>query len=252
VTSGFVQAAGTGSLSPYFNLNGTTDPTGTVTGTAGQLYVNTVTSTVWVCSRAGTTHWRRVDGLTGLGLQTTDYFYIPHGTVSTYGPPADGGVVYVPAYFDQPCTLGSAAVECTTAGSAGSVTRLGIFAQSTTTGGPGTLILDAGQQASTTSAANVTWSALAAALDGGWYFFAICTQGGAATPPIFRTVNAGVIGPPVNSQSTTPNVNTVSEGTYIGTGLTGSTGFASNPTVTIPGIPSVTPPRIQYLLASVP
>lgn len=86
------------------------------------------------------------------------------------------------------CTLTSITVEVFTAGSAGAVTRLGIFALNTATGLP-TLLLDAGTVDATTTGVK-TVSISQAVTQGQNIMLAAVNQGAPATVPIIRT-NAG-------------------------------------------------------------
>lgn len=116
------------------------------------------------------------------------YYRIPTGVGAATLSLTDGQVTYQPLVVPVACTLTEDGVEVvTTAGAAGSVVRLGIYTDhSTTPGIPQTLIQDFGTVA-TTSTGNQIITGLSVQLQPFvTYWLAACAQGAPATNPIVR------------------------------------------------------------------
>jgi hypothetical protein len=103
----------------------------------------------------------------------------------------DQTVYYLPFLITATKTLTAIAARVTTAGSVGSVTRMGIFADNA--GVPGSVLLDAGTVASTSSSATISIGSLSLSLAPGLYWAGICSQGAPATKPTFLANNASGI-----------------------------------------------------------
>jgi len=107
-------------------------------------------------------------------------------TVSTAQKPADL-LLFAPFDVERPVTLDSIGCEVTTAGSAGTVIRLGIYADNKSV--PGALVLDAGTVAGDSTGAKVI--AINQLLTPARYWVASVTQNvGAGTAPTVRTAIA--------------------------------------------------------------
>lgn len=122
----------------------------------------------------------------------------PVGSGLWYAPPCtvttvtlqQGVVYYLPVYFDRVTALSGLGLEVTTAGSAGSVVSLGLYADNGT-GQPGVLILDAGQIDGTS--ATVQTKAITAHVGPGIVWLAACGLGSPATQPTVRASSSPVI-----------------------------------------------------------
>lgn len=183
-------------------------------------------------------------------IAPTGVYIIPGfgGTVTTTIFVANGSVAYTPVWFDRPQTLSEWAIEVTTGGTAGSLARFGIYSMSAA-GTPGTLIDDAGTQATTGTGvtAGVTGRTIVIPT-AGWYFFAVAQQGGAGTQATLRSITAGIPIPPVNTASATAVLQASAQFGYLSAGITGA--FTSNPAVVLANGSNC--PRVQYKISSVP
>lgn len=130
----------------------------------------------------------------------------------------NGQLSFVPVMFPVATTADRIGIEVVTAGSAGSVHRLGIWANSS--GVPGTLLVDAGTVDSTTTGAKeltISQSIAANTL----YWAGVAQQGNPTTRAVIRvSFNPG---PTLASSFTTYAVN--------GYGATVTGAFASNPSL---------------------
>ena len=111
----------------------------------------------------------------------SDYI-APVGTIGT-GAPAVNAEVLTPVYL-WAGTISQLAVEVTTAGAAGSLIRLGIRNGGTPSSRPGTLLIDAGTVAATTTGTKTITISQAIATTG-WYWVSYTAQTAA---PTVRTV----------------------------------------------------------------
>lgn len=120
------------------------------------------------------------------------YYRIPTGVIQSTATLVDGAGSYIPLMVPVACTLTECGVEVvTTAGAAGSVVRLGIYADhSTTPGIPQTLIQDFGTVA-TTSTGNQVITGLSVQLQPfTTYWLVNIAQGSPATQPTVRIFSA--------------------------------------------------------------
>lgn len=116
------------------------------------------------------------------------YYVYTRGTRTTFGGATQNVAYAVPLYVPQPCTITTLGFEVvTTAGGAGSVTRVGLYRESQN-GKPGQLMLDAGTTTTTTTGAKEI-TGLWAPIKPGWYYMVLVAQG-SATTPTFRSINA--------------------------------------------------------------
>lgn len=153
-------------------------------------------------------------GLAGLGLLTDSsttgtapiVVLAPHKVGDYLAPPCitgtlsrtNGNLYLSPLVLTQAQTLDALVVQIvTTPGSAGAVTRMGIYA-SAANGRPGALILDAGTAVATST--GILSITINQALAAGVYWLAAVTQGAPTTPPTYTT-NGGAL-PYVDSEST--------------------------------------------------
>lgn len=114
-------------------------------------------------------------------------YYGPLGVPAT-GTPTAGQLALAPFDLSRMAVLTSVVAEVTTAGSAGAVVRLGIYADNGSGLWPDALILDAGTiDASTVGNKEITLAA-AKALPPGRYWVGGASQGAPTTAPVLRTV----------------------------------------------------------------
>jgi hypothetical protein len=121
-------------------------------------------------------------------------------------------------------TIKSLTVQVTTGGSAGAVSRLGVYAAAAS-GVPGTLIADAGTVAAT-SVGFQTLSGLNIAVPAGLNWLAHACQGATASVQIVNYVSAGGYESTASSYSATPQMTSITgalPGTFSGTNLAGET-----------------------------
>src|SRR4051812_39435289 len=115
------------------------------------------------------------------------YFAAPGG--STTGSRPNGALYAHPLFIGRTMTVARIGVDVTTAGSAGALCRLGIYADNGW-GLPGTLLLDAGVVDCTTT--GVKELTITQALAPGLYWFAAATQGAPTTAPVYRLVSGAL------------------------------------------------------------
>jgi hypothetical protein len=226
-------------------LQGSGSPEGSVTAGIGMLYGDTSGGRLWVKAKGtGNTGWVQPGGLQGPTLPTNVFLLPNHTSISTRIFTANGDTTFTPVFFTVPCTLDALAVECTTAGAAGSLARLGVFSMNSSLQ-PGTLLDDAGTVATdSTGAKSITGRSIS--IPGGWVFIACAQQGGVGTQATMRVMSQGLVIPPPNSGSATASSVSAARSTYTAT-ITGA--FSSTPTVTL-GAENVV--RTQYRVSSVP
>ena len=146
-------------------------------------------------------------------------FYYNDITSGTGGPaqfPGNGYMTLVPFYVGTTHTFTAIAIKVTTAGSSGCLLRLGIYNSTASTGLPGTVLLDAGTVACTTSGA-VASIAISQTLTPGLYWLADAQQGAPATAAI---VDACGICQPMGVVNNTVQIG--SRGADYMTGVTGA------------------------------
>jgi len=159
------------------------------------------------------TAWQNVMGFNAAGREPGRWEGVP-GPNSALTTTADLLIVS-PIFFSQAVTLDRIAARVNTAGSSGSVVRLGIYG-STSTMFPGALALDAGTidgTSATTQEINISIT-----LPAGVYWIGAVSQGSPATHPIL-TGRSGNISPMF---SDTSNPGQSSQGGLSQTGVTGA------------------------------
>jgi hypothetical protein len=109
------------------------------------------------------------------------YYGNPVASVTTF-PEANNNLILTPWRFETSISIDRIAIDVTTGGTVGSVTRLGVYADNN--GIPGTLLIDAGTVDSTST--GVKELTIALTLAPGLYYFASASQGAPATQPTIR------------------------------------------------------------------
>jgi len=104
------------------------------------------------------------------------------GLVTGTYTPAANTLYFLPFYLQTGRGVQALAVQVFTAGSAGAVIRLGIYADAN--GVPGTLIRDAGTIDATTTGVKTLSFSPPAITTPGWIWLAAASQGGPTTPPL--------------------------------------------------------------------
>jgi hypothetical protein len=163
--------------------------------------VRSTTASVWNV-------WAQVDAVTvaapadedaavQLRIPTGSRFSAQHLGLGTTQP--NGAELRVtPIVIRETMTIDRIGVEVTTVGSAGSVTRLGVWRDNN--GVPGLLLLDAGTVDSTTTGLReITISQL---LTPGIYWLGACSQGSPTTQPTYRTASQII---PFSAQPSAPS-----------------------------------------------
>lgn len=151
--------------------------------------------------------------------------------VVTTGAPSNGVLRLTPKFIPVAVRIDRLGVEVTSAGEAGSVVRLGVYADDGTMR-PGALVVDGGTVDGTSATAqSVT---VDVALERGWYWFGAATQLAPATQPTLRTIGTLLEPCPVDLQGVQPTSNNVFVLTCTATGalpatftLLGSTNVAA-------------------------
>jgi hypothetical protein len=134
------------------------------------------------------------------------------------GTAINGLEMAVPFYISAPTTIKALQVEVTVGGSAGAVVRLGI--RNVPSGGlPGSLIVDAGTQATTTTGMKTWTLGSPQALATGWYFYTVTFQG---APTTGATLTA-ITGPAWNPRFPIITNAPAAAGNYGGYGQSGIT-----------------------------
>jgi hypothetical protein len=156
--------------------------TGTYSGNISfsQLPVGTASSTV---AAGNDSRFAAIPGGTTSGW----YYASPTTSVST--ATRSNGTIYIsPIYINRACTISNIGLEVTSAGSSGSVIRLGIY-NSDSTGQPTTLLVDAGTIDGTN--ATVQFISVNRAVSPGVYWLAAVEEGSPSTLATVRT-NSGI------------------------------------------------------------
>lgn len=136
--------------------------------------------------------------------------YAPAGTRTT-GTRPNGFMTCMPFQVETSHTFTAINCEVTSAGSAGALIRLGVYAMAST-GVPGALVLDAGTVSGTGTGLQ-TISGLTLNLPAGWYHLAALIEGSPATVPTMRVVGGGNVVPGM--------------ATFVGSGLNSGTAWAN-------------------------
>jgi len=131
---------------------------------------------------APATQWPSPSLITG---GSGKWFTVPSG--ASTAAPVDSTVHATPFLVSKATTFAAIAVNTTIAGAAGSLYRLGIYADNGS-GYPGAKVLDAGTVA-TDTAAGFKQIAISQALDPGLYWLAAVAQGGVAVPTCTAVAN---------------------------------------------------------------
>lgn len=142
--------------------------------------------------------------------------YTAPGGTNTNQFSANGVADYVPFIVTKTQAFNGIAVLVTTAGSAGSVVRLGVY-NDDGKANPGTLAFDAGTVA--TTATGLAEIAITQTLAVGLYWLTAASQGAAATQPIIEAAQTGASG--LVGYIGTPTAG-VSLSGYTITGITGA------------------------------
>jgi hypothetical protein len=124
--------------------------------------------------------------IAGSGVNERWYTQSPNSHSNVTSTRGGNFIIYMPFVVVKTITIDRLGVEITSAGTAGSVLRLGVYS-STTDNMPNALLLDAG----TVNANSATFQALSVSLQlqPGLYFFAY--NHNSAVSPTFRVLNAG-------------------------------------------------------------
>lgn len=118
----------------------------------------------------------------------SNLFYGPRGATVTVTQSANQ-LALAPIDIDRPCTLKALAAEVTTAGSVGSVVRLGIYTDDGSGWFPYGLVADAGTIDGTVVGAATLTLATPIYLMPGRYWVGAASQGAPTTAPILRGIN---------------------------------------------------------------
>lgn len=155
------------------------------------------------------------------------YYFVPNATSPSTNVPPQGQLRGHVHYIPNRIEITKIGAEVTSAGEAGSVVRLGIYADDN--GRPGALVLDAGTINGTS--VGVQEITISTTIGPGWYWFAECAQLCPTTPPTMRTVTS--FAPPMDVGTSTPAAN-ATQASYRRDNITGAlpNPFASAPTVT--------------------
>lgn len=141
----------------------------------------------------------------GAGYVTGDR-HNPEYTALTTRATAQGNLYFVPIFIRGPVTLDRILVEISTAGTASSTVRLGIWNHDPLTGKPGTLLVDGGRVAATSlGEVNVT---ISKRLTAGWYWLGVAGQtvtGSPAVRGITHVLGGLIQGPATISSVSAPN-----------------------------------------------
>lgn len=159
-------------------------------------------------------------------------------TLATLGV---GTLRLVPYYIDRPVTLTSIAVEVTTAGEAGSLFRIGVYADDGT-GLPGVLTVDAGTVAGDGATGMRTVTGLTVGLTRGLYWFGGAVQNVVTTQPTMRTATST---PLLMALNTTTPTSLSSQG--CGYSTPSATGALPSPAGTPTSISIA--PRVAFLVS---
>ena len=135
--------------------------------------------------------------------QTGRYYFTPNGITGTSVVLANGTLRAIPFWVPNAVTISRIGGECTLAGDAASVLRLGIYADDGT-GRPGALVIDAGTISG--FSATVQEITISQALTPGIYYAAGVVQGVTVTQPTIR-INASASLIPVDAHTSMPAAN---------------------------------------------
>jgi hypothetical protein len=127
-------------------------------------------------------------------------YYATAGTTTTTSPP-NQSLRVTPLYVPRALTLDRIGLDVTTAGQAGAVIRLGIYADDG--GYPGALVLDAGTIAG--DAVATPEITIAQALAIGVYWLGACVQNAATTQPTVRALAGGQLVFPASTGTAAAN-----------------------------------------------
>ena len=147
------------------------------------------------------------------------YLTTPHTATSTNGAMGNGTGRFSPWTVRRTMQLVRIGAEVTAAGEAGSVVRLGIYADDGT-GYPGALVLDAGTIAGTS--ATVQEITIAQVLTPGLYWIGGVVQNAPTTQPTLRSIAMDLTGLVPLTGGTTPTVNHPAGVGFVGFGMTGA------------------------------
>jgi hypothetical protein len=171
-------------------LSGAGSPAGVVNASgAGILYVNTSNGNLYVSTAAGSGNWVLVSGGSSAAAPFIAGHWYPGATLNnadTAGARANGSFLASPVLVGVAHTFVGIGAGINTAGSAGALVRLGLYADNGS-GAPGALIVDAGTVAATS--ATFVSAAISQALAPGLYWAACAIQGAPATTPVLEATN---------------------------------------------------------------
>ena len=147
------------------------------------------------------------------------YLTTPHTATSTNGAMGNGTGRFSPWTVRRTMQFVRIGAEVTAAGEAGSVVRLGIYADDGT-GYPGALVLDAGTIAG--DSATVQEITIAQVLTPGLYWIGGVVQNAPATRPSLRCISMDLTGLVPLTVGTKPIVNHPAGVGFVGFGMTGA------------------------------
>lgn len=178
--------------------------------------------------------YRSAGAATAVALQSGSWYRFPAVATLTAVAQAAGSLRVAPKYIPNAVTLDRLGAEVSVTGDAGSLVRLGIYADDGT-GKPGALMLDAGTILG--DSATVQSITISKALTAGWYWFGAVTQNITVTPPTVRSATA-LIEPVVVAYSAAPAANTPAVG-YSTSGVTGALPATFGTPATTTAVPAV-------------
>lgn len=160
----------------------------------------------------GITSTENIDLARNFTISSGDFIAGPLGSFGTSGA-SNGAMRLHLIYIPATTTFDRIACEVTSAGSAGSVTRLGIY--NNDNGAPGSLVLDAGTVATTST--GVQTITINQQLTRKWYWLAAVSQGSPSTDPTHRTAtDTNVFIKKCSAASL------LARGSYLASGITGA------------------------------
>lgn len=147
------------------------------------------------------------------------YLTTPHSATSTANTLGNGTGRFSPWRVQRATNFAKIGAEVTAAGEAGSLVRIGIYADDGT-GYPGALILDAGTIAG--DSATVQEITVAFTLLPGLYWVGAIVQNVVTTQPTLRTVAMDLTGEMPLTAGTTPTANAPGTVAFVGFAMTGA------------------------------
>jgi hypothetical protein len=142
----------------------------------------------------------KVHTLPGFDLVSGRWYRVPQASSLSTTPPATALLHFTPKFIaNETVTIDRLGAEVSAAGEAGSLVRLGIYADDGT-GRPGALVLDAGTILG--DSATVQSITVSQTLTRGWYWFAMVNQNVVTTNPTWRILATTAEAAPMDTIST--------------------------------------------------